>query len=86
MARPGNRDSQRSRHAPSAGAAVLMDERAGRQQALALGLAVTGTLDVQVRARRRGLVGLPVTAFRSGDQRFSLAAVAHALATWGEAT
>jgi len=75
-------------HALSLGAAVLMDERAGRQQAQALGLAVTGTLGVLVRARRRGLVGplAPlVAALRASGQRLSHAAVAHALAALGEA-
>ena len=70
------------------GAALLMDERAGRQRALALGLAVTGTLGVLVRARRRSLVGplAPlVAALRVSGQRFSHAAVAHALAALGEA-
>ena len=118
MARPGNPDAQRIRHALdsglllsctappgllagleagesaainhalSLGAAVLMDERAGRQRALLLGLAVTGTLGVLVRARRRGLVGplAPlVAALRASGQRFSHAAVAHALAALGEA-
>jgi len=117
MARPGNPDAQRIRHALdsglllacaappgllagleagesaainhalSLGAAVLMDERAGRQRALLLGLAVTGSLGVLVRARRRGLVGplAPlVAALRASGQRLSHAAVAHALAALGE--
>lgn len=70
------------------GAALLMDERAGRQHALALGLAVTGTLGVLVRARRRGLVGplAPLVAtLRASGQRLSHAAVAHALVTLGDA-
>ncbi len=69
------------------GAAVLMDERAGRAHAEQLGLAVTGTLGVLVRARRRGLIGpiAPlVAALRASGQRLSHAAVAHALAMLGE--
>lgn len=69
------------------GAAVLMDERAGRAHAEQLGLAVTGTLGVLVRARRRGLIGplAPlVSTLRTSGQRLSHAAVAHALAMLGE--
>jgi len=71
------------------GAALLMDERAGRSRALALGLEVTGTVGVLVRARRRGLVG-PLTpllaALRASGQRLSDALVRQALADVGEAT
>ena len=69
------------------GAAVLMDERAGRQRALAMGLAVTGTLGVLVRARRRGLIGplSPLVAsLRAGGQRLSRDAVAQTLGAVGE--
>ncbi len=69
------------------GAALLMDERAGRAHAEQLGLAVTGTLGVLVRARRRHLVGplAPlVAALRASGQRLSHAAVTHALAMLGE--
>ena len=54
------------------GAALLMDERAGRAHAEQLGLAVTGTLGVLVRARRRGLIGPLgplVTRLRASGQR-----------------
>jgi len=65
-----------------------MDERTACAQAAALGLAVTGTLGVLVRARRRGLVGplapLIATLHNSG-QRLSQAVVAQALADVGEA-
>jgi predicted nucleic acid-binding protein len=70
------------------GAALLMDERAGRAHALALGLAVTGTLGVLVRARRRGLIGplAPLlTALRASGQRLGDALVRQALADVGEA-
>jgi hypothetical protein len=69
------------------GAAVLMDERAARAQAAAIGLAVTGTLGVLVRARRRGLVGplAPMIAtLRASGQRLSLQVVAQALSDVGE--
>ena len=70
------------------GAGLLMDERTARAQAAALGLAVTGTLGVLVRARRRGLVGplAPLIAtLRNSGQRLSQAVVAQALADVGEA-
>ena len=76
-------------HAKAIGAAVLLDERAGRQRALAMGLMVTGTLGVLVRARQRGLIG-PVgpliTTLRAGGQRLSQPVVLRALAAVGEAT
>lgn len=49
-----------------------MDERAGRAHALALGLTVTGTVGVLVRARRGGLIGplAPLlAALRASGQR-----------------
>lgn len=70
------------------GAGLLMDERAARAHAAALGLAVTGTLGVLVRARRRGLVGplAPLIAtLRNSGQRLSHAVVVQALADVGEA-
>jgi hypothetical protein len=70
------------------GAALLMDERAGRARALALGLEVTGTLGVLVRARRRGLVGplAPLLAsLRASGQRLGDALVGQVLADVGEA-
>jgi uncharacterized protein len=70
------------------GAALLMDERAGRAHAEQRGLAVTGTLGVLIRARRRGLIGplAPLVAsLRASGQRLSHAAVAQALASLGEA-
>lgn len=69
------------------GAALLVDERAARAQAAAMGLAVTGTLGVLVRARRRGLVGplAPLIAtLRASGQRLSHQVVAQALADVGE--
>ena len=75
-------------HARAIGAAVLLDERAGRQRALAMGLTVIGTLGVLVRARQRGLIG-PVgpliTALRASGQRLSQPVVLRALAAVGEA-
>lgn len=65
------------------GAALLVDERAARAQAATMGLAVTGTLGVLVRARRRGLIGplAPLVAqLRATGQRLSHAVVAQALA------
>lgn len=70
------------------GAALLMDERAARAQAASLGLAVTGTLGVLVRARRRGLVGplAPlIAALRASGQRLGHQVVAQALTDVGEA-
>lgn len=70
------------------GAALLMDERAGRAHAIALGLAVTGTVGVLVRARRHGLIGplAPLlSALRASGQRLSDALVRHALSGVGEA-
>ena len=70
------------------GAALLVDERAARAHAAALGLAVTGTLGVLVRARRRGLVGplAPLIAtLRASGQRLSHQVVAQALVDVGEA-
>lgn len=74
-------------HAGVIGAAVLMDERAGRQRALAMGLRVTGTLGVLVRARQRGLIGPIgplVAALRASGQRLSQPVVLRALAAVGE--
>lgn len=71
------------------GAALLMDERAGRARALALGLTVTGTVGVLVRARRRALIGplAPLlAALRASGQRLSDALVQRALAEVGEAS
>ena len=75
-------------HAQAIGAAVLLDKRAGRQRALAMGLMVTGTLGVLVRARQRNLVGpiAPLIAeLRASGQRLSQPVVLHALAVVGEA-
>mgnify|MGYP005844519263 FL=1 len=69
------------------GAAVLVDDAAARAHAAALGLRVTGTLGVLVRARRRGLVGAlgpMIDTLRAGGQRSSREAVAQALAAAGE--
>lgn len=75
-------------HAKSIGAAVLLDERAGRLRAQALGLRVAGTLGVLVRARQRGLVG-PIgpliAALRASGQRLSQPVVLQALTAVGEA-
>lgn len=74
-------------HAAAIGAAVLLDERAGRRRAQAMGLMLTGTLAVLVRARQRGLIG-PVgpliAALRASGQRLSRPVVLHALAAVGE--
>ncbi len=70
------------------GATLLMDERAGRVHALAIGLKVTGTLGVLIRARRRALIGplAPLlAALRASGQRLSDAVVRHALNEVGEA-
>ncbi len=70
------------------GADLLIDERAARVRAAALGIVVTGTLGVLVRARRKGLVGplLPLIAeLRAGGQRLGRQAVAQALQAVGEA-
>ena len=70
------------------GAAMLVDERAARARAVALGIVVTGTLGVLARARRRGLIGplMPlITTLRASGQRLSHQAVAQALAASGEA-
>lgn len=74
-------------HAAAIGATVLMDERAGRARARELGLQVTGTLGVLVRARQLQIVGplAPVlAALRASGQRLDDALVRHALATVGE--
>ena len=76
-------------HAKAIGAAVLLDERAGRQLALDMGLMVTGTLGVLVRARQRGLIGPLgplIAALRASGQRLSQPLVLRALAAVGEAT
>ena len=74
-------------HAIAIGAAVLLDERAGRQRALAMGLMGIGTLGVLVRARQRGLIG-PIgpliAALRASGQRLSQSVVLSALAAVGE--
>lgn len=70
------------------GADLLIDERAARARASALGINVTGTLGVLVRARRRSLVGpiLPlISELRESGQRLGHEAVAQALAAAGEA-
>jgi len=70
------------------GAALLVDERAARAPAVALGLVVTGTLGVLARARRRGLIRplMPlIAALRASGQRLSHQAVAQALTACGEA-
>ena len=75
-------------HAKAIGAAVLMDERAGREQAQLLGLVVTGTLGVLVRARQQGLVGPlgpHIARLRASGQRLSHAAMLGALTAVGEA-
>lgn len=69
------------------GALLLMDERAGRGQARALGLAVTGTLGVLVRARQLGLVEALrplIDALRASGQRLGQTAVDEALLAVGE--
>lgn len=74
-------------HAKAIGAAVLMDERAGRARAQSMGLKVTGTLGVLVRARLLGLVsplGPHITALRASGQRLSRATVRRALNSVGE--
>lgn len=74
-------------HAKTIGAAVLLDERAGRQRAQAMGLMVIGTLAVLVRARQRGLIGpiAPLIAtLRASGQRLSQPVVLRALAAVGE--
>ena len=66
-----------------AGAALLMDERAGRAHALSLGPEVPGILGVLVRARRRGFIGplAPLLgALRASGQRLSEALMRQALA------
>lgn len=69
------------------GAALLVDERAARARAASLGLRVTGTLGVLVRARRLGLVG-PLSpliqALRASGQRLSQPVVDQALREVGE--
>lgn len=74
-------------HALAIDAMVLMDERAGRARAQELGLRVTGTLGVLVRARQLQIVG-PLTpivaALRASGQRLDDALVRHALAAVGE--
>lgn len=80
-------ESAATLHALAINAMVLMDERAGRAQALAMGIAVTGTLGVLVRARQHGLVGplTPLVAeLRATGQRLSQATVQAALARVGE--
>ena len=74
-------------HALTLNAAVLLDERAGRRHAQALGLTVSGTLGVLVRARQQGLVGplAPlIAALRASGQRLAQAVVDSALAAVGE--
>jgi predicted nucleic acid-binding protein len=69
------------------GAALLVDERAARAHALSLGLAVTGTVGVLVRARRLALIGplAPLlAALRASGQRLSDALVRQALSDVGE--
>ncbi len=71
------------------GGALLVDERAARARAASLGLVVTGTLGVLVRARRRGLVGplLPlIDELRAGGQRLGRQAVSQALQAVGESS
>ena len=75
-------------HAKATGAAVLLDERVGRQRALAMGLTVIGTLGVLVRARQReliGPVGPLIAALRASGQRLSQPVVLRALVAVGEA-
>jgi len=74
-------------HANAIGAGVLLDERAGRLRAQAMGLRVTGTLGVLVRARQHGLIGplAPLfSALRGSGQRLSQAVVQRPLAAVGE--
>jgi uncharacterized protein len=69
------------------GAALLADDQAARQHALAIGLQVIGTLGVLVLAKRGGhlaAVGPLVAQLRASGQRLSHAAVAQALAAAGE--
>ena len=68
---------------------MLVDERAARARAVALGIVVTGTLGVLAQARRRGLIGplMPLIAtLRASGQRLSHQAVAQALTASGEAS
>lgn len=69
------------------GAALLVDERAARTVAAGMGLHVTGTLGVLVRARNRGIVGplAPmIEALRGSGQRLSQPLVDQALRDVGE--
>lgn len=71
------------------GAGLLADDRAARQYAQRLGLAVIGTLGVLVLAKRGGLileVRAAISALRNGGQRLSQEAVAAALVAAGEAS
>jgi hypothetical protein len=69
-------------------AALLVDDRAARRHAEALGLDVLGTLGVLVLAKRKGLVAevKPVVqAMRQGGHFISLPALQAALQAAGEA-
>lgn len=69
-------------------AGLLVDDRAARQHASALGLNVIGTLGVLVLAKRESLVpaiGPLVAALRASGQRLSNDAVAQALVAASEA-
>lgn len=70
-------------------AGLLVDDRAARQHASTLGLAVIGTLGVLVLAKRAGHVGAIgplITTLRASGQRLSNAAVAQAMASASEVT
>ena len=70
------------------GAGLLADDRAARQHAAALGLAVIGTLGVLVLGKRAGNVRSIrplIDALRASGQRLSRDAVAQALAAAHEA-
>jgi predicted nucleic acid-binding protein len=69
------------------GALLLIDERLGRAQARALGVAIAGTLGLLVRAKQLGLVTAvaPLIAdLRDSGQRLSHQAVLATLAAAGE--
>lgn len=70
-------------------AGLLVDDRAARQHASTLGLAVIGTLGILVLAKRAGhvdAIGPLIAKLRASGQRLSSAAVAQALAAASEVT
>lgn len=69
------------------GAVLLVDERAARAIAAGMGLRVTGTVGLLIRARKRGLVGplKPlIEMLRAGGQRLAQPLVELALREVGE--